>query len=149
MFGWLTSLFRRSGSTQRAGSPAIPASADPELRDIFINELDDIVKAVQTAFAAWREDWANPAHCRAVVRGFHTLKGAAPVVGATLLAELGLAAEQTTKRAGRKRNPDMNQIAAIETAVALLPQWAHAARNNLPIPETTRSVIATLKRAAS
>lgn len=83
------------------------------------------------------------------MRGFHTLKGAAPVVGATLLAELGLAAEQTTKRAGRKRNPDMNQIAAIETAVALLPQWAHAARNNLPIPETTRSVIATLKRAAS
>lgn len=148
MIRWLASLFRRSGSTQRAGSPAIPASADPELREIFINELDDIVKSVQAALAAWREDWANPAHSRAVARGFHTLKGAAPVVGATLLAELGLAAEQTTKRAGRKRNPDLDQIAAIEAAVGLLPQWAHAARNGLPLPETTRSVISSLKRAA-
>ncbi len=125
------------------------AGVDPEMREVFIAELAEIIQNVDKALVAWRTDYANPTHTRSLTRAFHTLKGSAPVVGATLLAELGLAAEQTAKRAGRKRNPDMAQIEAIEAAVALLPQWLTAMQNNLPIPESTRTVITALKRSAS
>lgn len=125
------------------------AGVDPEMREVFIAELAEIIQNVDKALVAWRTDYANPTHTRALTRAFHTLKGSAPVVGATLLAELGLAAEQTAKRAGRKRNPDMAQIEANEAAVALLPQWLTAMQNNLPIPESTRTVITALKRSAS
>ncbi|MCC7096697.1 MAG: Hpt domain-containing protein [Thermomonas sp.] len=125
------------------------AGVDPEMREVFIAELAEIIQNVDKALVAWRTDYANPTYTRALTRAFHTLKGSAPVVGATLLAELGLAAEQTAKRAGRKRNPDMTQIEAIEAAVALLPQWLRAMQNNLPAPESTRNVISALKRSAN
>ena len=151
MSNWFSSLFQGlfAGKQQRPGAPAMSASVDQEMREVFLAELTEIVQNVDKALSAWRTDFANPTYTRALTRAFHTLKGSAPVVGATLLAELGLAAEQTAKRAGRKRNPDMAQIAAIEQAVALLPQWLAAMQGNLPVPEATRSVISALKRSAS
>ena len=83
------------------------------------------------------------------MRAFHTLKGSAPVIGATQLADLGRAAEATAKRAGRKRNPDQPQIEALESAAALLPLCLHAMRNDLPVPDDTRRVISALQRASS
>lgn len=119
------------------------------MREVFLGELEEIIKNVEKALAAWREDFANPAHTRSMVRAFHTLKGSAPVIDAIQLADLGRAAETTAKRAGRKRNPDLSQIQALEAAVALLPLWLHAMRNGQPAPENTRSVISALQRAAS
>lgn len=119
------------------------------MREVFLGELDEIIKNVEKALAAWRADFSNPAHPRSLVRAFHTLKGSAPVIGASLLADLGRAAEATAKRAGRKRNPDLPQIEALEAAVALLPQWLDAMRNDLPAPEDTRRVIGALQRALS
>lgn len=151
MSNWFSALFQRLFSRRgsRPGRPALAGDVDPEMREVFLNELDDIIKNVEKALAAWREDFANPAHTRSMVRAFHTLKGSAPVIGATQLADLGRAAEVTAKRAGRKRNPELNQIAALEAAVALLPKWLHAMRTGQPAPEDTRSVISTLQRAAS
>jgi len=148
---WFSTLLQGlfAGGKSKSNRPAMSASVDDEMREVFLAELTEIVQNVEKALVAWRSDYANPAYTRSLTRGFHTLKGSAPVVGAPLLAELGLAAEQTAKRAGRKRNPDMAQIEAIEAAVALLPQWLAAMRDNLPVPETTRNVISALKRSGS
>ncbi len=148
---WLTALYRRlfSRTSSRSGKPALAGDTDPELREIFLTELEDISKNADKALAAWRADFTNPAHSRALMRAFHTLKGSAPVIGAHQLADLGRAAEQTAKRAGRKRNPDLPQIEALAAASALLPQWLHAMRHNQPAPDATRKVISALQRAAS
>ncbi len=150
MSNWLAGIFRRfvpaKTRSGRPGTPAIAATVDAELRDIFLNELTDIIGNVEKALAAWQADFANPAHTKAMVRAFHTLKGSAPIVGASTLAELGQAAEQAAKQAARKRNPDLTQIAALEAAVALLPQWNQAIRGNLPTPEGTPRAIAALRR---
>lgn len=149
MSNWLSTMFQGlfAGKQSRPGKLAMSPSVDAEMREVFLAELTEIVQNVEKALVAWRSDYANPAYTRSLTRAFHTLKGSAPVVGATQLAELGLVAEQTAKRAGRKRNPDLAQIEAIEAAVALLPHWLNAMRNNLPAPEATRSVIAALKRS--
>ncbi len=117
------------------------------MREVFIGELGEIAQNVEKALTAWRSDFSNPTHTRALIRAFHTLKGSAPVVGAIQLAELGKFAEQTAKAAGRKRNPNLLQIQALESAAALLPHWHSAIRNNLPVPEATRSVITQLKKS--
>lgn len=146
---WLAGLFQRlfRSSTTRAGILAISEDVDAEMRDVFMAELHDIIQNIGNALAAWRNDYSNPTQTRAMVRAFHTLKGAAPIVGATQLAELGLVAEQAAKQAMRKRNPDLSLIQAIEAAVALLPDWAAAVRNSQPVPAETRNVINALKRA--
>lgn len=146
---WLGRLFQKlfRSRSPRAGAPAISGDVDAEMRGIFLAEFSDIIQNVSTALAAWRNDFSNPTHTRAMIRAFHTLKGSAPIVGATHLAELGLAAEHAAKQAMRKRNPDLPLIQAIEAAVALLPDWAAAVRDNQPVPAETRNVIAALKRA--
>lgn len=151
MSNWFSSLFQRlaPGKSSRPGKPAMSGHVDQEMREIFLAELGDIIQNSEKALAAWRADFSNPAHSRSLSRAFHTLKGSAPVVEATLLAELGKAGEQTAKAAGRKRNPDLKQITAIEAAVGLLPQWRSAIQHNLPVPETTNSVITALRRAQS
>jgi chemosensory pili system protein ChpA (sensor histidine kinase/response regulator) len=147
---WFAGLFQRVFRTNaaRPGAPAISGDIDAEMRDIFLTELTDIIQNISKALAAWRTDFSSPTQTRAMVRAFHTLKGSAPIVGATQLAELGQAAEHATKQAMRKRNPDVNLIQAIETAVALLPEWADAVRRNQPVPAETRNVINALKRYA-
>jgi len=146
---WFSELFHRlfSRGSTRPGQPALRGDVDPEMRDVFIGELAEIARNADKALAAWRDDFSNPTHTRTLTRAFHTLKGSAPVVGATQLAELGKFAEQTAKTAGRKRNPDLSQIEALEAAVALLPHWHSAIRDNLPAPEDTRGVIAQLRKS--
>lgn len=146
---WLGRLFQKlfRSRSPRAGAPAISVDVDAEMREIFLAELADIIQNISKALEVWRTDFSNPTQTRAMVRAFHTLKGSAPIVGATPLAELGQAAEHAAKQAMRKRNPDVNLIQAIEAAVALLPEWADAVRRNQPVPAETRNVIAALKRA--
>lgn len=149
MSNWFSELFQRlfSRDGSRPGQPALKGDVDPEMHEVFVGELGEIARNVEKALVAWRSDFSNPVHTRALTRAFHTLKGSAPVVGAAQLAELGKFAEQTAKAAGRKRNPDLSQIEALEAAVALLPHWHRAIRDNLPAPDDTRSVIAQLKRS--
>ena len=155
---WISALFQRlfsrSGSqpaprrSSSSGKPALARDVDPEMREVFLLELEDITKNVENALAAWCKDFSNPAPTRALSRAFHTLKGSAPVIGATQLADLGRAAEQAAKHAGRKRNPDQALIDAITAAAHLLPQWLHAMRHSQPVPDGTVRVTRLLQRAA-
>ena len=121
---------------------------DQEMHEVFLVEFDDLCKRADAALNAWREDFSNPTHTRALARAFHTLKGSAPIIGATQLAEFGRVAELASKYAGRKRNPDLPLIEALGSAVALMPQWLHAIRDNLAVPEDTSRVISALQRAS-
>lgn len=151
---WIAALFQRlfsrgrSRLASRPGKPAMTGEIDQEMHEVFVIEFDDLCKRADAALKAWHEDFSNPAHTRALARAFHTLKGSAPIIGATQLAELGRVAEHASKFAGRKRNPDLALIEALDAAVALMPHWLHAIRDNLAIPEDTRSVISTLQRAS-
>lgn len=146
---WLSRIMRIFSRQQRPalGAPALPSSVDPELRDVFLTEIADIVRNVNKALDDWRSDFTNPQHSRALARAFHTLKGSAPIVGAQPLADLGLAAEHTAKRASQKRNPDPAQIQALEAAVAVLNAWEDAARRGLPAPADLHRVTLVLKKS--
>lgn len=154
MSNWFSALFQRlfsrgrARTSQRPGKPAITGEIDAEMHEVFLLEFEDLCKRSDTALTAWRNDFSNPAHTRALTRAFHTLKGSAPIIGATQLAELGRAAEHASKLAGRKRNPDLSMIEALSAAVALMPSWLLAIRDQLPAPEDTSRVISALQRAS-
>ncbi len=121
---------------------------DAELRAVFLAELVDVTRALQTACAQWR---ANPEDVEAqkrLRRGFHTLKGSAPLIGATALSECCKQLELLSMRfAERPPTPDMVRV--VEYAIQLLPACADAIRQAKPLPPQLRAIGAQVQRHLS
>ncbi len=79
-------------------SPA-PASAapdlalDPEMLEIFTEEVREVLETINKELPVWGNDPSNADALAEVRRGFHTLKGSGRMVGALEIGELGWAAE--------------------------------------------------------
>ncbi len=148
MIAWCQSLLRKLRS--RGASVAAPASApqddaDAEIRDVFLAELADVTQALRSACADWRARPADADALKRLRRGFHTLKGSAPLVGATALSECCRQFEQLVSRfAERPATPDMVRV--VEYAIQLLPACADAIRAVRPLPPQLRAVTVQVRR---
>lgn len=145
---WISAFVQRL-RTIFGSAPSATANAEPvdaELRDAFLAELDDIITNAKAALAKLRAEPENPAHARTLSRGFHTLKGSAPLVGATALAQIGRAGEQMLQRMAERRLASPQQIAAIDKALTHLPAWKQALHHGHNTPAGTQQVIAQLQR---
>lgn len=146
LIAWFKSLLSRlwPGAGNRGG-----AALDPELCDVFFAELADVTSSLRTAAAAWRASPRDPEALKAVRRGFHTLKGSAPLVGATAIGEFCATVEQLLIRLGEspaKITP--GAIELIDRAVALLPAFAAASRDGRPVPPEARAIATSATRIA-
>ncbi|MGQ3094249.1 MAG: Hpt domain-containing protein [Roseateles sp.] len=78
-----------------AQAPAAPSVADdPEMREIFLEEADEVIANARAALAALREQPAEHGQLTIVRRAFHTLKGSARMVGLDPFGEAAWACEQ-------------------------------------------------------
>lgn len=80
-----------------APAPAVsePSVADdPEMREIFLEEADEVIANARAALAALRTEPADHAQLTVVRRAFHTLKGSARMVGLNDFGEGAWACEQ-------------------------------------------------------
>ncbi|WP_201533379.1 Hpt domain-containing protein [Psychrobacter ciconiae] len=80
---------------------AIPADsddADPEIKDIFIEEAEEVLAEIRPLYQSWQQDIADLAPLKDIRRGFHTLKGSGRMVGACYSAELAWAIENMLNR---------------------------------------------------
>jgi chemosensory pili system protein ChpA (sensor histidine kinase/response regulator) len=150
LIAWLKSVWLRlwPGST-RAGGGDPGHGLDPELAEIFFAELAEVTGALRTAASAWRAAPGDPDALKQVRRGFHTLKGSAPLVGAAAIGELCAEIEQLLIRLGEapaKITPEA--IGVIDRAVALLPEFAAAIREGRAAPAPVRGLLAAAKRIA-
>jgi len=147
MIAWCLSVLRKLRFRHGAAAPvATPQDdADAEIRDIFLAELADVTKALQSAHADWRARPSDADALKRLRRGFHTLKGSAPLVGATALADCSRHLEQLVARFAEKpATPDMARV--VEYAIQLLPACADAIRAARPLPAQLRAIGVQVQR---
>ena len=69
------------------------ADIPPPIREVFIEESEEIVAELQTLLAHWMKEPQANGVLRDIRRHFHTFKGNGRAVGANVLGELGWAAQ--------------------------------------------------------
>ncbi|MBD3668131.1 MAG: Hpt domain-containing protein [Kangiella sp.] len=71
---------------------------DDEVREIFIEEADEVLEEMHSLLPEWKQDQANKEAISTIRRNFHTLKGSGRMVGATDIGELSWAIENMLNR---------------------------------------------------
>jgi len=144
---WLQSLLSAIRALFGGGGVRSKATAvDSELAEVFMAELGELGPALAAAFAKWRENPNDKEALRRLQRGFHTIKGSAPLVGAKSLANLCAHAERATARlvdAPSKATPEATR--ALEQAVGVLPAFEQALRESRP-PPSLRALTDRMRR---
>ncbi len=71
---------------------------DEDIREIFIEEADEVLTSLEALLPTWQADVANLAPLKEIRRGFHTLKGSGRMVGAYSVGEMAWAVENMLNR---------------------------------------------------
>lgn len=72
--------------------------ADPAIKDIFIEEAEEVLAQITPLYEQWCKEPTNFSVLTEVRRGFHTLKGSGRMVGANYSAELAWSIESMLNR---------------------------------------------------
>ena len=134
--------------------PAAPVAAvsepsvadDPEMREIFLEEADEVIGNARAALDALREAPADHGQLTIVRRAFHTLKGSARMVGLTDFGEGAWACEQLYNARLADATPQADAALLGFTAEALdyFARWREQIAGNVP----GRSLSDPLRRSA-
>ncbi len=122
-----------------AGSPLADASfsatpsddIDEEIREVFVEEVQDEIDNLNRSVPAWKSDLQNFELLKPIRRSFHTLKGSGRLVGALALGEFSWKAENTLNRVLDKTitvGPAV--VALVENVVGVLPELLTALRGD-------------------
>ena len=111
----------------RAGFQGTSDDIDDEIREVFLEEVQEEIDAVQTGLAAWLEAPDDTQRLTPIRRAFHTLKGSGRLVGAEVLGEFSWKIENMLNRVldGTIQATDAVQ-ALVGHAVAALPELLRA-----------------------
>ncbi|CAM3832547.1 Hpt domain-containing protein [Roseateles saccharophilus] len=121
-------------------APAAPAVAepsvadDPEMREIFLEEADEVIANARAALEALRSEPADHAQLTIVRRAFHTLKGSARMVGLNDFGEGAWACEQLYNARLAEAHPHADAALAGFTAEALdyFAHWREQIAGTVP-----------------
>lgn len=78
--------------------PADEEPVDDELREIFVEEAEEVLATLNQYYPQWRAEQDNQAALTELRRAFHTLKGSGRMVRALVSAELAWAMENLLNR---------------------------------------------------
>jgi chemosensory pili system protein ChpA (sensor histidine kinase/response regulator) len=78
--------------------PASEAPVDDELREVFLEETDEVLDILREYLPRWSANPDDPSALGEVRRAFHTLKGSGRMVRALVLGELAWAVENLLNR---------------------------------------------------
>lgn len=112
---------------QRFPAPVvIPADdfdkADEDIRDIFNEEVEEVLEHIHAHYPTWTEDFSNQAALKEFRRGFHTLKGSGRMVGATAVGELAWSIENMLNRViDQTITPDQPMVELIGVVLSVIP----------------------------
>ena len=86
---------------------------DEEIREIFIEEANEVVADLEDFLPIWQEDKQNLTPLTEVRRGFHTLKGSGRMVGAFSISEMAWSIENLLNRLLDKTLPVSDEAVSL------------------------------------
>ncbi|MCX2896324.1 Hpt domain-containing protein [Pseudomonas mandelii] len=106
---------------------------DDELREVFLEETDEVLEVLREYLPRWTADPQNTSALSELRRAFHTLKGSGRMVRALILGELAWAVENLLNRVlehSVKPGPDVQQLLAdvLQLLPELIAEFAHNAQ---------------------
>ncbi len=117
---------------ESASAPAIELP-DPEIVEIFIEEVDEVFETIGEYLPQWGDDFDNRDALAEVRRGFHTLKGSGRIVQAVAIGELAWGVENMLNRVMDDTvKPNSQFVSVINTALALIPSLRDAFEQGQP-----------------
>jgi len=96
---------------------------DDELREVFLEETDEVLEVLREHLPRWSANTADTAALSELRRAFHTLKGSGRMVRALVLGELAWTMENLLNRVlehSVEPGPAVQQL--LDDALALLPE---------------------------
>ncbi|HMY81329.1 MAG TPA: Hpt domain-containing protein [Agitococcus sp.] len=98
-------------------------SQDDEIREIFIEEAQEVLETINEYFPKWAAKFDNKTALTEFRRGFHTLKGSGRMVGAKVEGELAWSIENMLNRViDNTIKPNAELVALISHVIEVIPQ---------------------------
>ncbi len=106
---------------------AASSEIDDDIREVFIEEVQEELERMQHEFGAWKAELDNVEHLTTIRRSFHTLKGSGRLVGAKLLGEFSWKVENMLNRVlDGSVAPKPEVVSLVDHAIAALPGFLAA-----------------------
>jgi chemosensory pili system protein ChpA (sensor histidine kinase/response regulator) len=105
-----------------AALPPDDFSFDDEIREIFIEEAEEVLEAINEYFPTWAANFEERDALGEFRRGFHTLKGSGRMVGARTVSELAWSIESMLNKVRDNTvHPNQHMVQLIAEALEVLP----------------------------
>ena len=101
--------------------------SDPEIVEIFVEEVGEVLETVDQWIPQWRKELASEEALGEVRRAFHTLKGSGRIVGANVIGEVAWSVENMLNRLiDGTVEPSDQFVQVVEEARSLVPELRDA-----------------------
>ncbi|RAO75594.1 Hpt domain-containing protein [Dyella jiangningensis] len=126
------------------------AGIDDDIRDIFLEEMQEEIDNLHAARQAWLVDPTRLDELTSIRRSFHTLKGSGRLVGAALLGEFAWKVENMLNRVlDQSIAPHEGVQAVVVAAIDALPQLRAALTGEGVVTAPVASIMDTAERIAA
>jgi chemosensory pili system protein ChpA (sensor histidine kinase/response regulator) len=104
------------------GMPEDNHDFDEEIREIFVEEVEEVMANINEYFPKWAANFDDTASLLEFRRGFHTLKGSGRMVGAKVVGELAWAFESMLNKVRDKiLHPDQVMVNLVSECLSVIP----------------------------
>lgn len=108
-------------------APLVVEDYDEEIAEIFIEEANEVLEAIQEYYPKWREDFSDNSSLTEFRRAFHTLKGSGRMAKALELGELSWSVENMLNRIiDGSIQPSKDMCTVIDAVVEKIPSMIEA-----------------------
>ncbi|MHA6204442.1 Hpt domain-containing protein [Dyella soli] len=137
-------------SHAEAGFQSSTAGIDDDIRDIFLEEMQEEIDSLHAARQAWLADPLQLNAITPIRRSFHTLKGSGRLVGATLLGEFAWKVENMLNRVLDQSIPPHEGVQAlVSAAVDALPQLRSSLMGESALTAPLGAIMDTAERLSA
>lgn len=148
MIAWLKSWFAnwRAAPNQQQ-LDAVEAGLDPDIREVFLEELDETLTSLQATLPVWKANRRDPAALKQLRRDFHTIKGSAKMVNA---GPIGLYCRDLERLVilftdhPMRMSPEAMYL--LERSVPVLAQYIESIRTNAKAPPEAATITAKVRK---
>ncbi|HET6554331.1 MAG TPA: Hpt domain-containing protein [Dyella sp.] len=133
-----------------AGFQSSTAGIDDDIREIFLEEMQEEIDNLHAARQSWLADTTQFDALTSIRRSFHTLKGSGRLVGATLLGEFAWKVENMLNRVlDQSIAPHDGVQALISAAIDALPQLRAALTGEGAVTAPISAIMDTAERLSA